>query len=371
MKKALAFIICTALFVSALISMPAAALADEPSPYALLSGIDATAGSWNIEYSGNVTSYILTLGETEGAVTITPQKGDASQILTINGIRADSIPVSLDNGKYKNITIAVSQAGKKSRTYYVKVIRDKSSNNDLAALSATAGAMDSEFDPAQLAYYLTIDRYTPTVTIKAAKAEPHATLRIDGYLCTSRKYKLAPGKEKVIMITVRSQTYKTKTYFVRITRESYPSTDKAEALIDFAKHFMGTPYVRGGKTPAGFDCSGFVYYCLNGIGFTTGYRTSAVWPKSGFKTIPTLEQMIPGDILCFKGHVAIYMGGNMMIDSATSVNGVSIKSCVSRYWTENFICGKRVLKQKKVELPDYKKTTGAVKALKIWDPEKA
>ncbi len=363
MKKAFSFLICTVMFVSILISMPSFALADEaepspsPSPtpapapvvtsrYALLGGIDVTAGTWNKEFSAGVRSYVLTLGETEEGVTITPIKGDETQTITISGRRVGSAAVNPDHGKHRHITIRVRQPGKRSRLYRVKVAREKSSDNDLAALSFSVGTMEGEFDPATLEYNVALDQYSPFVKVTAAKANNHATLRIDGYRRTWRNYTVPPGTEKTVTITVRSQTRVTKTYLIHLRREAYPITDKAEALIDFAKYYIGkVHYVSGGKSPAGFDCSGFVYYCLNGIGYTTGYRTSGAWAKSGFKTISKLEQMLPGDILCFKGHVGIYMGDNMMIDCAYSLNGVTIKSCVTPYWRENFICGKRVFVQ--------------------------
>jgi cell wall-associated NlpC family hydrolase len=345
-----------------LIFVPAAALADETEPtpapdsshsplptvtssYALLSGIDTTLGTWDKLFSCNVSSYTLILGETQKTVTITPKKGDDSQTVTINGKQISRITVSVDNGKHKHITIKVKQAGKKTRVYYVKIAREKSSNNDMARFSVTAGTMDSAFDPAVLEYNVVLDFYTPSIYVKAARADSHATLRIDGHKTTSRKYSMTPGAERTVTITVRSQINVTKTYLIHIKREASTFTDRGEALIDFAKHFIGTKYVHGGKSPSGFDCSGFVYYCLNGVGYKTRYRTSRVWPKTLFETIPTLDKMLPGDILCFKGHVAIYMGNNEMIDSAHSVNGVSIKSCVSPYWRENFICGKRVFIQ--------------------------
>lgn len=358
MKKALAFFICTALIVSILVFTPSGAFADgeEPTPgasptptatatsrYALLSGIDSTVGTWNKEFVGNISSYVLTLDETQDSATVTPEKGDATQTVYINGKQADSVTVGVDNGKHKHLTIKVKQPDKRNRIYYVKVERKKSSNNDLASLSASAGTIDSEFDTTLLEYNIALDKYTPFITLTAAKAESHATLRIDGSRTTSRKYSIAPGAEKTVTITVRSQTGVTKTYSIHIKREEYPITNQTEALIDFAKHYLGTPYVRGAKGPDKFDCSGFVYYCLNGIGYSTGYRTSGAWAVSSFESITSIEEMLPGDILCFNGHVGIYMGDFMMIDCSSSHGGVRITSLGSPYWTENFICGKRVL----------------------------
>lgn len=116
-------------------------------------------------------------------------------------------------------------------------------------------------------------------------------------------------------------------------------------LVSFAKSLLnqGIPYVWGGKSKGGLDCSGFVYYCLNNSGYKTGYRTSSAWAKSSFKTISSMSDLQVGDIVCFQGHVGIYIGDGRMIDSSSSKNGIrttNIKS--SSYWNRKWICGKRV-----------------------------
>lgn len=119
---------------------------------------------------------------------------------------------------------------------------------------------------------------------------------------------------------------------------------QAQALIDFALTQLGKPYVGGGKGPDTFDCSGFVYYCLNSIGFEIRYMTSTTWRSANYLTITNMDNIIKGDILCFDGHVGIYMGDGKMVDASSSNGMIVTRSNIfsSTYWTTNFICAKRL-----------------------------
>ena len=123
-----------------------------------------------------------------------------------------------------------------------------------------------------------------------------------------------------------------------------PDDASADALIEFAKTQLGKKYVRGGKGPNVFDCSGFVYYSLNQVGYKIKYMTSAGWAKSSLPKVSKMSDLQKGDIICFKGHVGIYMGDAKMIDASSSQGKIRICSNIfdSSYWTRNFICGRRV-----------------------------
>lgn len=119
----------------------------------------------------------------------------------------------------------------------------------------------------------------------------------------------------------------------------------ASKLVSFAKSLLnqGIPYVWGGKTRAGLDCSGFVYYSLNNSGYKIRYMTSAGWAKSSYKTINSMSDLKPGDIVTFSGHVGIYIGDGKMIDSSSSENDIRITNFKnSAYWNRKWLYGKRV-----------------------------
>lgn len=123
-----------------------------------------------------------------------------------------------------------------------------------------------------------------------------------------------------------------------------PNGDNAAAMIKFAKAYLGYSYTRGGKGPTEFDCSGFVYWCLKNNGVNLRYMTSSAWAKSSYPTVSSFSKLEPGDILCYRGHVGIYIGGGQMIDASSSKGQIRIASNISgsSYWSRNFICAKRV-----------------------------
>lgn len=117
-----------------------------------------------------------------------------------------------------------------------------------------------------------------------------------------------------------------------------------QSLIAVAKSKLGTKYVRGGKGPNKFDCSGFVYWCLNQIGVKQGYMTSATWAKCNkYPKVTSLDAVQAGDIICFKGHVGIAIGNGEMIDASSSKGMVRTTSLNQNYWKKYFICAYRVL----------------------------
>jgi len=130
-----------------------------------------------------------------------------------------------------------------------------------------------------------------------------------------------------------------------------PPNDKAEALINYAKTFLGVPYRYGGTTPSGFDCSGFINYVFRNFGFSL-VRTSYGLAELG-QTV-SLSEIQPGDLMFFKGsnansssvgHVALVIevanGDIRFIHSAG--NAVKIDSFrKSRYYIQRYVKTKRL-----------------------------
>lgn len=113
-------------------------------------------------------------------------------------------------------------------------------------------------------------------------------------------------------------------------------------LISIASSKVGSPYVWGAKGPNSFDCSGFVYWCLNKAGVKQSYLTSSGWRNVGkYTKITSFNNLQAGDIVVVKGHMGIVAGGGTVID-ASSGNGKVVHRSLSSWWRNNFICGWRI-----------------------------
>lgn len=114
------------------------------------------------------------------------------------------------------------------------------------------------------------------------------------------------------------------------------------ALIDTAKSYLGVPYLWGGTTPKGFDCSGFLNHVFNIHGVSMPRTTAEIW-NSG-KDVATPEI---GDIVFFTtyqpgpSHAGIYIGNNEFIH-ASSTSGVTVHSLSNSYFKPRYLGAKRL-----------------------------
>lgn len=91
-----------------------------------------------------------------------------------------------------------------------------------------------------------------------------------------------------------------------------PDGSKAEQVISIAKSFVGTPYVWGGKTTSGWDCSGFTSYVYRQVGVSLASSSSAQRSQGH---VVSRSEAKPGDLMWHPGHVGIYAGNGKMIDA--------------------------------------------------------
>ncbi|ACZ22974.1 cell wall-associated hydrolase, invasion-associated protein [Sanguibacter keddieii DSM 10542] len=91
-----------------------------------------------------------------------------------------------------------------------------------------------------------------------------------------------------------------------------PASASGSAVLDIAGRYVGVPYVSGGASPDGFDCSGFTQYVFAQLGINLP-RQSGAQAQAG--TVVSREDAQPGDLIASPGHIAIYAGGNSQIDA--------------------------------------------------------
>ncbi len=122
---------------------------------------------------------------------------------------------------------------------------------------------------------------------------------------------------------------------------------KVDRVIQTGKAYQGVPYVWGGTTPSGFDCSGFTQYVMAKNGITIP-RTAALQYQTG--TSVSKSSLMPGDLVFFQtyqagaSHVGIYLGNDQFVNASSS-SGVTVSKLFSNtYWAQHYIGAKRILK---------------------------
>ena len=116
-------------------------------------------------------------------------------------------------------------------------------------------------------------------------------------------------------------------------------------ILTYANTFTGVPYKFGGTTPAGFDCSGYIRYVFQKIGFDMPRQADEQYTVGKKVEKSNLQ---PGDLVFFEtyepgiSHSGIYIGDGQFI-SATSSSGVAVADIDDSYWGPRYVGAKRVL----------------------------
>ena len=121
---------------------------------------------------------------------------------------------------------------------------------------------------------------------------------------------------------------------------------KVDKVLAMAKQFQGVPYVWGGTSPSGFDCSGYTHYVLlkNDI---IAPRTAALQFNTGI-SVPK-SQLQPGDLVFFTtykagpSHVGFYLGDGQFIHASSGAKRVTISNMNTAYYTQRYVGARRVI----------------------------
>ena len=140
-----------------------------------------------------------------------------------------------------------------------------------------------------------------------------------------------------------------ETYYSLLKRDMPPSragrTTAARSIISNAFQYIGVPYVFGGTSPYGFDCSGFTKYVFASAGISLPRAADGQF-YAGARV--SMNNLRAGDLVFFEtyepgpSHVGIYIGDGEFIHAGSST-GVTVSGLYDRYWGERYLGATRVM----------------------------
>ncbi|BDF67401.1 hypothetical protein CE91St43_13730 [Oscillospiraceae bacterium] len=125
------------------------------------------------------------------------------------------------------------------------------------------------------------------------------------------------------------------------------SSSLGQQIVEYAKQFLGKPYVWGGNGPNSFDCSGFTKYVYAHFGYTLN-RTASAQLNNG--TAVSRSELQAGDLVFFNNgrvstpvsHVGIYVGDGQFIHASTNTYAVQFDSLNSNYYNNTYVYARRI-----------------------------
>ena len=112
-------------------------------------------------------------------------------------------------------------------------------------------------------------------------------------------------------------------------------------VVGIAMRYLGVPYVWGGASPRGFDCSGLVMYAYAQVGVSLPHSSYAQWNMG--VSVPR-DQLQPGDLVFFDGlgHVGLYIGGGMFVHAPHTGTVVQVASLDSGWYAATYVGARRI-----------------------------
>ena len=155
---------------------------------------------------------------------------------------------------------------------------------------------------------------------KSTKAKKITTLK------KGARVTLLSNNSKWVAVKVKGRVGYTQGQYIGVANggtASDTTVSKGESVVNYAKRFLGNPYRWGGTSlTRGADCSGYVMSVYRHFGKSLPHSSYA--QRNVGRRVRSLSKAKPGDIICYSGHVAIYMGNNRVIHASNPRDGIKI-----------------------------------------------
>lgn len=140
------------------------------------------------------------------------------------------------------------------------------------------------------------------------------------------KVTLLSNNSKWVAVNINGQVGYTQGKYIETPNGATASAttmSKGQSVVNYALRFVGNPYRWGGTSLThGADCSGFVMSVYRHFGKSLPHSSYAL--RGVGRRVGSLSQAKPGDIICYSGHVAIYMGNNKVVHASNPRDGIKI-----------------------------------------------
>jgi cell wall-associated NlpC family hydrolase len=179
----------------------------------------------------------------------------------------------------------------------------------MAATTATAAPQAQDLATAEAGATTLTDSALESLALSPAVVVPDDVSIAFDEITVSAKPAPEPEPEPVVATSSRTST-RTAPADATATYEGAYSSATGERIVAIAKQYVGVPYVYGGATPAGFDCSGFTSFVYAQVGISIPRSSSGQHALGG--RVPASAAPV-GALMTWDGHTGIYLGGGMHI----------------------------------------------------------
>ena len=300
---------------------------------------------WYKIKSGNVKGWVKAefFAKGEDAKEYAVENGYVLATVNESGLRVrkkQSKKSDVISNIYANETYAVSKYGKTEN--WIKLAID----------DGVEGWVSTDYIDIKLGYETAITLEEEQAILEAQREAERLAAEQESIAESIRQAEIASEQASIQESINNEQTttqyydnsYDTTTYQQQTTQQqteaptvSYDS-GTGSSVVSYARQFLGNPYVYGGSSLTnGTDCSGFTMSVFAHFGYSLP-RTSGAQRSAGVAV--SLDSVQPGDLICYSGHVAIYIGGGQIIHASTPSTGIIISSM---YYGSSPICARRII----------------------------